>query len=103
MVRRRAEPESDGIGACDASHSECQKGVTKTTHIRENPKSRTDSLETMKIRTDLRRSLWRDRFLEIARQVEAIEVRSGAALASGLRPRARMAGFATLPRAQVAR
>ena len=57
----------------------------------------------MKIRsTALRRSLWRDRFLEIARQVEAIEVRSGAALASGLRPR-RMAGFATLPRAQAAR
>ena len=48
-----------------------------------------------------RRATWRDRFLEIARQVEAIEVRSGAALASGLRPRARMAGFATLRRAAV--
>ena len=48
-----------------------------------------------------RRATWRDRFLEIARQVESIEVRSGAALASGLRPRARMAGFATLRRAAV--
>ena len=59
------------------------------------------SLEDMKIRnTIIRRATWRDRFLEIARQVEAIEVRSGAALASGLRARARMAGFATLRRAQ---
>ena len=58
----------------------------------------------MKIRTNaIRRATWRDRFLEIARQVDAIEVRSGAALASGLRPRARMAGFATLRRAQTAR
>ena len=55
----------------------------------------------MKMRnTVIRRATWRDRFLEIARQVEAIEVRSEAALASGLRPRARMAGFATLRRAQ---
>ena len=54
----------------------------------------------MKIRSTIARSaLWRERFLEIARQVEALEVRSGAALASGLRPRARMAGFATLRRA----
>ena len=54
----------------------------------------------MKIRTPTaRRATWRDRFLEIARQVEGIEVRSGAALAAGLRPRARMAGFATLRRA----
>ena len=53
----------------------------------------------MKIRnTTVRRASWRDRFLEIARQAEALEVRSGAALASGLRPRARMAGFATLRR-----
>ena len=53
----------------------------------------------MKIRTTaIRRATWRDRFLEIARQVDALEVRSGAALASGLRPRARMAGFATLKR-----
>jgi hypothetical protein len=55
----------------------------------------------MKIRTTaIRRATWRDRFLEIARQVDALEVRSGAALASGLRPRARMAGFATLKRSQ---
>ena len=55
----------------------------------------------MKIKTPTtRRTTWRDRFLEIARQVEGIEVRSGAALAAGLRPRARMAGFATLRRAQ---
>ena len=50
-----------------------------------------------------RRASWRDRFLEIARQVEALEVRSGAARASGLRPRARMAGFATLRRAALPR
>jgi hypothetical protein len=54
----------------------------------------------MKIRPITRRATWRDRFLEIARQAEGIEVRSGAALAAGLRPRARMAGFATLRRAQ---
>ena len=54
----------------------------------------------MKIRTPItRRATWRDRFLEIARQVEGIEARTGAALAAGLRPRARMAGFATLRRA----
>lgn len=54
----------------------------------------------MNIRTSVtaRRATWRDRFLEIARQVEGLEVRSGAALAAGLRPRARMAGFATLRR-----
>jgi hypothetical protein len=46
-----------------------------------------------------RRATWRDRFLEIARQVEGLEARTGAAIASGLRPRARMAGFATLRRA----
>ena len=50
--------------------------------------------------TTTRRMTWRHRFLEIARQVEGLEVRSGAALAAGLRPRARMAGFATLRRAQ---
>jgi len=104
MRRRPVAPQSDGIGGCDASHSECQKRVMKSPHIRGTPSTPGDNLQTMKIRTTaLRRSLWRDRFLEIARQVEAIEVRSGAALASGLRPRARMAGFATLPRAQVAR
>ena len=54
----------------------------------------------MNIRTPItRRASWRDRFLEIARQVEGIEMRTGAALAAGLRPRARMAGFATLRRA----
>ena len=55
----------------------------------------------MKIRTPIsaRRATWRDRFLEIARQVDGIEVRPGAVLAAGLRPRARMAGFATLRRA----
>ena len=53
----------------------------------------------MNIRTPItRRATWRDRFLEISRQVEGLEVRSGAALAAGLRPRARMAGFATLRR-----
>ena len=53
----------------------------------------------MKIRApNAHRATWRDRFLEIARQVEGIEARTGAALAAGLRPRARMAGFATLRR-----
>jgi hypothetical protein len=46
-----------------------------------------------------RRATWRDRFLEIGRQVGSTEVRAPAALAAGLRPRARMAGFATLRRA----
>ena len=40
---------------------------------------------------------WRDRFLEIARQVEG-ELARPAAVPSGLRPRSRMAGFATLRR-----
>ena len=54
----------------------------------------------MKIRTPItRRASWRDRFVEIARQVEGLEVRSGVVLAAGLRPRARMAGFAMLRRA----
>lgn len=52
----------------------------------------------MKIKHPLARRTWRERFVEIARQVEALEVRSSSALASGLRPRARMAGFATLRR-----
>lgn len=59
-----------------------------------------DSLQYMKLRNPLSRRTWRDRFVEIARQVETLDVRSGAALASGLRPRARMAGFATLRRGQ---
>ena len=63
-----------------------------------------DSLEIMKIKTAIaRRATWRDRFVEIARQVEALDARTQAALASGLRPRARMAGFATLRRAAQAR
>ena len=58
----------------------------------------------MRFRNDIiHRSTWRDRFLEIARQVEALDVRTQAALASGLRPRARMAGFATLRRAAQSR
>ena len=55
----------------------------------------------MKLKHPIARRTWRDRFVEIGRQVGSIDVRSGAALASGLRPRARMAGFATLRRAQV--
>jgi hypothetical protein len=47
----------------------------------------------------IHRATWRDRFVEICRQVETLDVRAQAALASGLRPRARMAGFATLRRA----
>jgi hypothetical protein len=60
----------------------------------------TDNLQVMKLKHPLARRTWRDRFVEIARQVEALDLRSGAALASGLRPRARMAGFATLRRGQ---
>ena len=76
----------------------------ESTHIHGKLPSNIGSLQIMKIRSPIaRRASWRDRFLEIARQVEAIEVRSGAALASGLRPRARMAGFATLRRAALPR
>ena len=59
-----------------------------------------DSLEIMKLKHPIARRTWRDRFVEIGRQVGEIDVRTGAALASGLRPRARMAGFATLRRGQ---
>ena len=45
--------------------------------------------------TTTRRMTWRLRFLEIARQVEAVEARPQV---RGLRPRARMAGFAVLRR-----
>ena len=76
----------------------------ESTHIHGKLPATNGSLQIMKIRSPIaRRASWRDRFLEIARQVEAIEVRSGAALASGLRPRARMAGFATLRRAALPR
>jgi hypothetical protein len=44
-----------------------------------------------------RRASWRLRFLEIARQVEGSVSRPSA---SGLRPRSKMAGFATLRRAR---
>jgi len=78
----------------------CKKGFTQFVDIHGKLSYRPDSLEYMKNRNPIIRATWRDRFLEIARQAEAIEVRSGAALASGLRARARMAGFATLRRAQ---
>ena len=42
---------------------------------------------------------WRDRFLEIARQVEG-DLARPVGVPSGLRPRSRMAGFATLRRAR---
>ncbi len=84
------------------SHFQCQQGVMEMPQIRVKLELPTDNLQIMKVRTPItRRATWRDRFLEIARQVEAIEVRSGAVLASGLRARARMAGFATLRRAAV--
>jgi hypothetical protein len=79
----------------------CKKGFTQLVDIHGKLSRLPASLEYMKNRNAIvRRATWRDRFLEIARQVEAIEARSGAALASGLRARARMAGFATLRRAQ---
>ena len=89
-------------GECPASQFQCQKGVTELLDIRGKPQQRNGNLPTiMNTKTSIsaRRATWRDRFLEIARQVEGLEVRSGAALAAGLRPRARMAGFATLRRA----
>ena len=46
-----------------------------------------------------RRATWRLRFLEIARQVEGSGSRPSATGAGGLRPRSKMAGFATLRRA----
>ena len=46
-----------------------------------------------------RRATWRLRFLEIARQVEGSTVRPAGG-AGGLRPRSKMAGFATLRRAR---
>ena len=49
-----------------------------------------------------RRVTWRHRFLEIARRFEAVEPRAPSASASGLRPRAKMAGFATLRRNRAA-
>lgn len=79
----------------------CKKGFTQFVDSHGKLPRSPASLEYMKNRNAIiRRATWRDRFLEIARQVEAIEVRSGAAMASGLRARARMAGFATLRRAQ---
>jgi len=42
-----------------------------------------------------RRATWRNRFLEIARQFEALPARPQV---GGLRPRSKMAGFATLRR-----
>jgi hypothetical protein len=78
----------------------CKKEFTKLTDIAEKLSPRDDSLEIMRFRNALiHRSTWRDRFVEIARQVEAFDARTQAAFASGLRPRARMAGFATLRRA----
>jgi hypothetical protein len=48
--------------------------------------------------TTARRATWRDRFVEIARSLEAPSPRASV-LVAGLRPRARMAGFAVLRRA----
>ena len=58
------------------------------------------SLLDMSMRNPItRRATWRHRFLEIARQFEVVEGRTPRPGASGLKPRARMAGFATLRRA----
>ena len=84
-----------------APHSGCRNAVAEMTAIRGKLPRPNASLDDMKIRTPItaRRATWRDRFLEIARQVDGIEVRSGAAPAAATRRRARMAGFATLRRA----
>jgi hypothetical protein len=55
----------------------------------------------MSIRSNTtRRDKWRNRFLEIAQRYEAAGEPVQAPL-SGLRPRARMAGFATVRRARL--
>lgn len=59
--------------------------------------TRIDSLSYMNTR-NTQRATWRNRFLEISRRYEATEDRAPAMALSGLRPRARMAGFATLRR-----
>lgn len=46
-----------------------------------------------------RRATWRLRFLQIARQVEGVTASPTPAVPGGLRPRSKMAGFATLRRA----
>ena len=46
------------------------------------------------------RATWRLRFLEIAHQVEGSGSRPSATGGGGLRPRSKMAGFATLRRAR---
>jgi len=77
----------------------CKKDLTKLTDIPRKLSFDVDSLEIMKIKTAIaRRATWRDRFVEIGRQVGSTEVRAPAALAAGLRPRARMGGFAMLRR-----
>ena len=55
------------------------------------------TLRDMTVRNPIagRRVTWRHRFLEIARQFEAVPARPRL---GGLRPRAKMAGFATLRR-----
>jgi len=54
------------------------------------------SLRDMTVKNAItRRATWRHRFLEIARQFEAVPARPQV---RGLRPRAKMAGFATLRR-----
>ena len=45
------------------------------------------SLRTMKIKNPDPRSTWRDRFLEIARQVESGNAPRSLVVAAGLRPR----------------
>ena len=86
----------------NAPHSGCQKAAAGMRDIRRKLSPAAFSLQVMNPRNpSARRATWRDRFLEIARQVEGIEARTGRALAAGLRPRARMAGFATLRRALV--
>jgi hypothetical protein len=53
-------------------------------------KTKTTTLES-------RALAWRERFLEIAREAQQ-ELRSPRGRSTGLRPRSRMAGFATLRR-----
>jgi len=48
-----------------------------------------------------RRDKWRNRFLEIARSYQAAADQPHPSPLSGLRPRARMAGFATVSRARL--
>jgi hypothetical protein len=67
--------------------------VTKLQGNRQKVRARIDSLLIMNTKTNQ----WRERFLQIAREAQA-ELARPKSRPTGLRPRSRMAGFATLRR-----